>query len=136
MQGKIISVKENIAEIEIFCGKETDKIKCSVGCGVCRLFASGSAKKQNRVTAENKINASLGQTVELELKKNVRLKASLLLFLLPLLVFLTTSGILSYFEFSALIVFAGAVILVVITLILLKLALKNQVFYYVVKRCK
>lgn len=133
MQGKIISLKENIAQIEILCDEHKDKTQCSVGCTVCRLFASAKQKTQNIVTAENKINASVGQTVEVELKSYAQLTAIVLLFVFPILVFLIASGVLSYMEFSALVIFAGAVIAVCITLLLLKLCLKNKVFYDVVK---
>jgi len=130
MTGKIISIKDGNAEIEIICAEMPDKQKCFQGCSGCKFFAK-KHNNPNIITAKNDVNAAIEQLVEVQLKEGIKLKGTILLFAVPLLVFLVVVGFLTYFKITAVVAFVTGVAAIAVTLLLLKALLKNKTFYYI-----
>ncbi len=75
-QGKVIKVYQNNAEVKI-----QKKDECSK-CGLC-LFKEGA--DSTIVSAENPLNAKVGDVVTISTQKDNRLLGAILVFLIPLL---------------------------------------------------
>ena len=121
--GRVIRIKGNKAEILLHsrtaCGTCGARFACSAGAGVDRIM-----------TITNRLNARVGDQVEIELTEKTRILSALLIFFMPLLLM-----VIGYFVASAIfhsqgIGILGAVLGFVISGVILwtanKMAVKNQ----------
>ena len=127
MEAKVIENAVNSAKIEIICGEEKN-----IHCGACGMAGHKSGKPQF-VTARNEIGAKKGDCVEVELETGAKTKAALILFLVPLVVFLLAAGIATSAGISTPLILLISFIAVSVVLVMLKFLVGNKSYYYLAK---
>jgi len=127
MEAKIIEIASNSAKLEICCGEEKN-----VHCGACGMAAMNNSRPR-QITAKNEISAEKGDIVEIELEAGAKTKASLMLFLTPLAVFLAAAGISTKSGLNAPFVFLISFTSLAVIFAVLKLLAGNKTYYYVSK---
>ena len=128
MLAKIIESSDKHTLAEVFCDSHNEE-HCNSHCKGCTHFKK--PKKTERFIVKNKINAKTGDLVELSLEEYARLKSSILLLLVPMLVFLVTAGIVSSLNIEAWLIFLISLASIAITLMVLGILLKNKTYYYI-----
>ncbi len=81
---RIDPLKEYGVVLKLDNGKAIIGIKRSSACSQCGACELGAANSQMRLTLDNTLNAQPGDIVELELPASQFLKASVILYLIPL----------------------------------------------------
>lgn len=127
MYAKVLKTYKGKAEIEIVC---TEAPKENVHCGACSMGQKPSTKPET-VLAQNKIEAKPGDMVECNLKEHAEIKAALLLFIGPLVLFMIALGIAGALNLELWQSFLLGAGVLVITYIVLRYSLKNKTYYYI-----
>ena len=127
MYAKVLKTYKGKAEIEIVC---TEASKENVHCGACSMGQKPSAKPET-VLARNRIKAKPGDMVEYNLKEHAELKAALLLFIGPLVLFMIALGLASALNLELWQSFLFGAGVLAITYIVLRYLLKNKTYYYI-----
>ena len=127
MYAKVLKTYKGKAEIEIVCTEASHE---NVHCGACSMGQKPSTKPET-VLAQNKIEAKPGDMVECNLKEHAEIKAALLLFMGPLLLFMIALGLASALNMELWQSFLSGTAVLVITYIALRFLLKNKTYYYI-----
>jgi len=129
MKGKIVEiVNSNLVRIEISCHEEKEKEAIS-HCGACGLFRKDA--KAEIILARNSEHRVIGEEVECALEENAQMKSSALLLMLPIIIFLVTSGIVSSLTIKTWYILLISFTALVITFLVLKFVLKDKTYYYI-----
>ncbi len=127
MYAKVLKTYKGKAEIEIVCTEASNE---NVHCGACSMGQKPSTKPE-AVLAQNKIEAKPGDMVECSLKEHAEIKASLLLFIGPLVLFMIALGIAEALGLELWQSFLMGAAVIIITYIVLRYSLKNKTYYYI-----
>lgn len=127
MYARVVSTSKKKADIIIICEDEAMK---GPHCGFCS--ASGADAKRNRkeiVLADNPVGAAPGNIVELGLDEHAELKAALILFVLPIVLFIGVLAVTAELGLSLWESAAWGLGSLAGTFLVLKLALKQKTYY-------
>ena len=113
------------AEIELVC---TEASKENAHCGACTMGQKPSEKAET-VLARNMIGAKPGDMVECNLKEHAEIRAALLLFIGPLVVFMLALGAAQAMNLELWQSFLSGAATLVITYIVLRYILKDTTYY-------
>ncbi len=130
MKGKVIKTDGERAELLMFC-EETPENKGS-HCGACQMVQPRSATTET-VIAKNTIGAKVGQVVGLELQEFAELKSTVILLVVPMLVFLVALGVSSNLNlpiWDSALISGGAI---TITYVIIKRLTKHKTYFYLVE---
>ena len=127
MHAKVLKTYKGKAEIEIVCVEASND---NVHCGACNMGQKPSTKPET-VLAQNKIAAKPGDMVECNLKEHAEIKAALLLFVGPLVLFMVALGLSSVLKMELWQSFLSGTAVLVVTYIALRFLLKNKTYYYI-----
>ena len=139
MNGKLSKIIGSKAQIELICDQHSlteVNNNNEKHCGACYLFRKNSYFNKNKkelVLVKNPAGAKLNDYVEFELEENAQIKSSLILFLLPLMVFLICASIVSTLAMETWLIILISFMSLAIIYLLLKIILKNKTFYYITK---
>lgn len=89
------------------------------------------AQKPEIVLAENPLGAKAGDIVDCELKEYGEIKAATILFIVPLVVFMTALGIAGSMGYELTQSFIFGVLVLAATFLGLQQLLKNKTYYYI-----
>jgi len=126
MYAKVMKSYAGKAEIALLC---TDDAPEGLHCGACN--AARQFPDRETVLAENAVGAAPGDFVQVTMLEHGELKAAVMLFIVPLLSFLTAlvaAHAASTSLWTAFLAGAGALTL---TLFLLRLILKKKTYYFI-----
>lgn len=116
---RVLSVDSGMAQIELICKEEKVKHDGKPHCGACGMFKTGDKRKI--VAAHNEAGAAPGDVVKWSLEEGAQLKASLILFLFPLVVFILATAIVTSLGMRPALIFLISFMSLAITLLGLKL---------------
>lgn len=126
---RVSSIKDGITFLELMCEEPKKDEGGKPHCGACGMFKGN--KKSKIVAVHNDVNASPGDIVSWSLEEGAQIKASLILFLLPLVVFILATAIVTSLGMSLPLIFLISFLSLAMTLLGLKLILKNKTYYYI-----
>jgi positive regulator of sigma E activity len=128
MLGRVVEiVNDSQVKVEISCEKEENS-DGNLHCGACGFLKKDEEKKI--ILANKKDNLFVGTMVNCELEENAQIKSSALLLLLPLLIFLISSGVVSSLTMKIGYILLISFSALVITFLFLKYSLKEKTYYY------
>ncbi len=125
MYAKVLKIDKEKAEIELFCNEAS---KENVHCGACTMGQKPSEKAQT-VLARNMIGAKPGDVVECSLKEHAEIRAALILFVGPLVLFMLALGAAQVMNLELWQSFLSGTATLVITYIVLRVILKDTTYY-------
>ncbi|ARM30775.1 SoxR reducing system RseC family protein [Prosthecochloris sp. HL-130-GSB] len=127
MNAKVINAYNGKAEVQLFCNEASAE---SAHCGACSMGQKPKQKPET-ILAENRAGAKTGDIVECEIKEYGEIKAATILFIVPLVVFMTALGIAGSWGYELWQSFAFGVVVLAATFLGLRQALKNKTYYYI-----
>ncbi len=127
MYAKVLKIYKGKAEIELACTEASNE---NVHCGACSMGQKPSTKPE-RVLAQNRTEAKPGDMVECDLREHAEVKAALLLFIGPLVLFMIALGIADAMNLELWQSFLMGAGVLVITYTVLRYSLKNKTYYYI-----
>ncbi|TCD47524.1 hypothetical protein E0L29_08040 [Chlorobium sp. N1] len=131
MYAKVHGLKGRLAEITVVCEDEARK---GPHCGFCSAAGGGaSGTKQETILARNDARAPKGSIVEIEIDPHAELKAALILFVIPLATFIASLVAAAGFELPLLQSAAAGGGVLVLTLLLLKVLLRDKTYHRIVR---
>ncbi len=127
MYAKVLKTYKERAEIEIVC---TDASKEHAHCGACSMGQKPSMKPET-VLAQNRIGAKPGDMVECNLKEHAEIKAALMLFIMPLVLFMISLGLANSMALELWQSFLFGLLVLGGTYVVLRYTLKNKTYYHI-----
>jgi len=131
VRGKVIHTVGDQVELIMFCDEEPENKGSH--CGACQMMQGPNAKTTDTVMAKNSIGAKVGQIVQLELQEYAELKSTMILLVIPLLIFLISLGVTDSMQLPILdsaLISGGALIIIYIVI---KRLTKNKTYFYLVE---
>lgn len=126
MYAEVLKSHNGKAEISILC---TDDAEKGLHCGACN--AGNRLKGRETVLADNAIGAAAGDFVAVAIKEHGELKAALMLFIIPLLSFLSALAVANAYTLSLWLSFLCGLAALSVALAALHLILKKKTYYFI-----